>query len=486
MAVEISDVDELQAMSASLTGSYVLVNDIDASATVGWNAGQGFAPIGATTNRFTGTLDGQGHTITGMYINRAVANVALFAAVGAATLRGFALAAPSITAAGGGASFVAGNSAPGTVLCEDLRVTGGTLANSANASASGGVLGSGGGTVRRCVVDADISAKRGSVGGIVVGAAVAVTVEDCRFFGDVDTYDTSSVGASAGIVRSSAATASLAHVIRRCAAVWSITGATTVNLDSGVLAAASGTGATWTVEDCYARFVKHSAGTAVGVAHLASTSASMALTRCYAALSRTAGTWGSSSGVCNNSSVTTEAGCFWDTTVGPGASAVGTGKTTTEMQTLATYTGASWDMVAGGDHDGTLAAGVWWIAPGAYPQLWHEYESESANVGTRTATTFAAAGHTVTVRFGSVTRAALTHGGAWTDADRVGSVWRDADSYALPVWTEATRQVSPFPVVLGPLSLRARDTSTTVSLRSTASTVSVIPTASEVRHVRDT
>ncbi len=68
--VEISNVTELQAMENDLAGDYVLVNDIDASATSGWNDGAGFDPIGDSTNRFTGTFDGQRYTISDLYINR--------------------------------------------------------------------------------------------------------------------------------------------------------------------------------------------------------------------------------------------------------------------------------------------------------------------------------------------------------------------------------------------------------------------------------
>ncbi|WP_428332431.1 MBG domain-containing protein [Novosphingobium sp.] len=59
-----------------LTGSYVLTNDIDASVTATWNGGTGFVPIGTIqvgftifSSPFTGTLDGQGHTISGLVVN---------------------------------------------------------------------------------------------------------------------------------------------------------------------------------------------------------------------------------------------------------------------------------------------------------------------------------------------------------------------------------------------------------------------------------
>ena len=75
---QITNVDQLQEMRDDLDAHYVLANDIDASATPGWNGGEGFERIARDTStsygfqgrKFTGSLDGQGHTITGLYINR--------------------------------------------------------------------------------------------------------------------------------------------------------------------------------------------------------------------------------------------------------------------------------------------------------------------------------------------------------------------------------------------------------------------------------
>ncbi|MCK4522235.1 MAG: hypothetical protein KAU20_06680, partial [Nanoarchaeota archaeon] len=62
----------LQAMQNDLSGNYYLANDINctydtqnASGAL-YNGGAGFDPIGT----FTGIFDGNGHTITGLYINR--------------------------------------------------------------------------------------------------------------------------------------------------------------------------------------------------------------------------------------------------------------------------------------------------------------------------------------------------------------------------------------------------------------------------------
>jgi hypothetical protein len=57
-------------MQEEISANYSVVNDIDASGTVNWNNGQGFDPIGGSNVRFTGSFDGQNHTISNLSINR--------------------------------------------------------------------------------------------------------------------------------------------------------------------------------------------------------------------------------------------------------------------------------------------------------------------------------------------------------------------------------------------------------------------------------
>lgn len=62
---------ELQTMENDLDAHYQLGADIDASDTDEYNDGDGFAPIGSDDETaFTGSFDGDGHTITGLTIDR--------------------------------------------------------------------------------------------------------------------------------------------------------------------------------------------------------------------------------------------------------------------------------------------------------------------------------------------------------------------------------------------------------------------------------
>jgi len=64
------DVADLQNVSLDLAAWYELGQNIDALATVGWNLGLGFDPLGANGNEFTGHFNGRDYTITDLTIAR--------------------------------------------------------------------------------------------------------------------------------------------------------------------------------------------------------------------------------------------------------------------------------------------------------------------------------------------------------------------------------------------------------------------------------
>ena len=68
----VADEYGLQAITANLSASYVLDGDIDASNTEQWNDGAGFEPI-ANGSQFSGSIDGDGHAIRDLTINRSSA-----------------------------------------------------------------------------------------------------------------------------------------------------------------------------------------------------------------------------------------------------------------------------------------------------------------------------------------------------------------------------------------------------------------------------
>ncbi|WP_204350789.1 hypothetical protein, partial [Klebsiella variicola] len=56
--------------AATLSASWTLAADIAAAGTGGWNGGAGFKPIGDGVTGFSGSLDGAGHVVSGLVINR--------------------------------------------------------------------------------------------------------------------------------------------------------------------------------------------------------------------------------------------------------------------------------------------------------------------------------------------------------------------------------------------------------------------------------
>jgi len=90
MLIEVSNVNELQAMENDLSEDYVLVNNIDASDTETWNDGAGFEPIGT----FIGTLLGLSHSIHDLYIDRSDSDdIGLFSVIDGARIESIHISA---------------------------------------------------------------------------------------------------------------------------------------------------------------------------------------------------------------------------------------------------------------------------------------------------------------------------------------------------------------------------------------------------------
>ena len=152
---------DLQGINGVLGGRYVLGADIDASATSGWNAGAGFTPLGSSGTNFTGTLDGLGHTISGLTINRtASTGVGLF---------GYTASGSTIINVGLLGGSVKGQTKTGALVGWNL----GTISNSyattdviGTASETGGLVGLSQGEIRNSHASGAVSGAF-AVGGLV-------------------------------------------------------------------------------------------------------------------------------------------------------------------------------------------------------------------------------------------------------------------------------------------------------------------------------
>ena len=336
---QVSTLDHLLWIStnSSSWGAYFQqVADIDATATSGWNSNAGFSPIGNHTTQFTGSYDGQEHTITGLHISLSASHVGFFGYTSGAALQNINLVNVNITGGdhvGGlvgysGSSSVTNSYATGNVSgAGDL--VGGLVGYSYSNS-----------SVTNSYATGNVSGASDVVGGLVGGNYNNSSVSNSYATGNVN--GTSYVGGLVGYSGSSSVTNSYA----------------TGNIS----------GAGWV-------------GGLVGYSNISSVSNSYATGN----VSGTSDLVGGLVGGDNSSSVSNS---FWNTeTSDQAASAGGTGKTTVEMKVLATFTdttnaglGTAWDFKGTPNHD-SGSADYWDIdltgsINSGYPYLsWQEVDS---------------------------------------------------------------------------------------------------------------
>ncbi len=206
----IGNAHQLQLMAMERTASYTLARDIDAAAT---NAGahdvwlaSSFMPVGKMTAGFTGILDGLGHAVSGLTVNRAaLADAGLFGQLDG-TVRDLGLVGGSVT--GGHAGMLAGTA---TVAISKVYATGGSVTGTGNASgglvggmlsgslqlsyaavsvqgtgSNGGLAGQSGGAISNCYATGSVSTTSfsQSVGGLV-GYQIAGSIDNSYAVGAV-------------------------------------------------------------------------------------------------------------------------------------------------------------------------------------------------------------------------------------------------------------------------------------------------------------
>ena len=173
----IRDVTQLQAMSSNLTGKYVLASNIDASDTVNWNSGAGFVPVGTTTTKFSGILDGLGHSISQLTNNISSGNNGLFGTVTNASVQNLILKDAALKG-GGYSGLLIGYALNGTLSVNNVMVTG-TLATTAAGNYSGGLIGfifyntagTNSANIRNAYSNVVLSSNARTVGGGLIGVA---------------------------------------------------------------------------------------------------------------------------------------------------------------------------------------------------------------------------------------------------------------------------------------------------------------------------
>jgi hypothetical protein len=331
---QISQLGHLVWMGTNVGSSsgkyYMLQNNIDASATAGWDNGAGFAPIGTYASQFKGVFDGKGREIRNLTVNRSSGDVGLFGCVGG----------PGVLKDVGvsGGMVVGGDWAGGLV-----GVNLGTLSNCyASGSVTGATQGAGGlvganvgvggyaGRILKCYAT-------GSVGGWKAGGLVAL----CDMTGSpspveeiVDSYATADV--TGQVVGGGLVGALCYGSTLKCYASGSVNGGRYAGGLIGSIGMAY-------VNQCYAT------GSVMGtnlVGGLIGEAAYADVSECYAvgpvtgvgANARAGGLVGES----NEIYAVTVINSYWDVqTCGQSGSDGGVGKTTAQMKQQATFVG--WD-----------------------------------------------------------------------------------------------------------------------------------------------
>jgi filamentous hemagglutinin family protein len=158
----VNNVYDLQNMQNYLSGTYALGRDIDAAATSSWNGGAGFLPVGGSSSTpFTGTFDGEGRVVSGLFVNRPASEfVGMFGYNGAAaTVRNVGLVGVSIT----------GHRAVGGIAGENMGAISGVYTSGSvtgTDSGAGGIVGYNDGSLSNVYSNSTVSAPGGLVGGI--------------------------------------------------------------------------------------------------------------------------------------------------------------------------------------------------------------------------------------------------------------------------------------------------------------------------------
>jgi len=307
---------------------FELANDIDASDTVTWNWDDtfleyfGFDPIGDSSNRFTGSFDGNGYSITGLFINRS-SYVGLFGYTEGATIQNVNLADVDILGGdqvGALIGQVYGDPTPCTIA--NCHVSG----NVSGAMWVGGLIGySFSADISNCSSSAIVTGSSTNVGGLIghFNGEGTGTVTESHATGAVTGFY--AVGGLVGLYAAAATS--------QCFATGNVEADTLVG---GFIGQAN----SGTMSDCYARGAVTALGetwpgTASGFVDYNWATITNSYSTGLVAGDTSAGFSGDNSGTITNS--------FWDTqTSGQAASDGGTGKTTAEMKTIGTF--SAWDI----------------------------------------------------------------------------------------------------------------------------------------------
>ncbi|PWJ41925.1 T9SS type A sorting domain-containing protein [Sediminitomix flava] len=194
--------DDSEFTDAERWGKYYqLIADIDASATN--DGGQGFTPIGNSTDQFTGSFDGQAYVISNLYINKPSSNyIGLFGYIAAAgRVKNFGLTNVSII----GQNYVGAIAGRNEGTVKKVYSSGSVEGTN---KTIGGIVGDNAvsGSLKRTYSSASVKGVK-NVGGLIGGNFGSAVIEESYSTGAVDPTGTD-IGGLVGKNNSSVAVSS--------------------------------------------------------------------------------------------------------------------------------------------------------------------------------------------------------------------------------------------------------------------------------------
>ena len=171
--------EDLQKMRLNRNANYILMDNIECSDTVNWNSGDGFIPISTGwSETFYGQLDGDGHIVSNLHINKVYTYGGIFGNVINGVIKNIGFKDVNIVSGNGASGGLVGNFDNG--LISEVYITGVLREGPNNIVSNGGLVGLissnvGGPIVQNCYARTDLINTRSQHNAGFVGRSYSWT-----------------------------------------------------------------------------------------------------------------------------------------------------------------------------------------------------------------------------------------------------------------------------------------------------------------------
>ncbi len=311
--IQICTLSDLNKIRDDLSANYQLMNNIDASSTNTWNNGEGWEPIGDGDEYFTGTFDGQNFEISNLYINRTNTYVGMFGWT-SGPISNVGLTDVNIT----GSSGIGGISGRNHSTISNSNVSGNINGN----NKIGGISGFNFSTITTSHSSANITGtyEIGGISGYIDGGTITLSYSTGNITGTGDNIGGICGRNETGSITKSYSTGNIFGEDKIGGLLGYNDGGTISNSYSTGNITASGSSVGGLIGSTTGGTINYSysIGEASGVSNVG--------------------------GLVGNNILGTATNSYWNvTTSNLDTSALGEGKTTSEMKTQSTFTNGSWD-----------------------------------------------------------------------------------------------------------------------------------------------